>query len=188
MATCQLISGLALPCKNFMPGVRRIFIGNFFSGSTNTGQNLTYTLNATNQITGATITTGKFYTFDLTKEAGEYVETINANAANGTTSYDSILNIYLSQYATNVRNQIYLLAVTKLLVIFEDRNGQYWLMGTDGSGTNTGTSNGVDMNASAALTGKAYASDANGYNLVFGSTEAIGPVEVLSTVIPSITA
>lgn len=186
MATCQLTSGLALPCKNFMPGIRRVYIGNFFSGSTNSGQNVSYTLNATNQITGMTVTTGNFYTFDLTKEAGEYVEAIHGNAANGTTSYESTLNIYLSQYATNVRNQIYLLAVTKLLVIFEDRNGQYWLMGTDGTGTLTGTSNGVDLGESTALTGKAYASDANGYNLVFSAIEAVGPVEVLPSVIPSV--
>lgn len=188
MSTCQLTSGLPLPCKTFMPGVRRMYVGNFFTGATTTAQNVSYSSNSINQVTGLTITTGKFYTFDLTKEAGEYVEAIHANQAAGLTSVESTLNIYLSQYATNVRNQMYLLATTKLLIIFEDRNGQYWLMGTDGTGSVTGTSNGVDMTESTALTGKAYASDSNGYNLVFSAIEAVPPVEVLSTVIAGITA
>ncbi len=186
MANCQITSGLALPCKNFMAGIRRIFVGNFFSGNTNIGQNVSYSTNATNQITGMTVTTGGFYTFDLTKEAGEYVEAIHANAANGTTSFESTLNIYLSQYSTAVRNQMVLLATTKLLIIYEDRNGQYFLMGTDGTGTLTGTSNGVDMGESTALTGKAYASDANGYNLVFSAIEIVPPLEVEASVIPSV--
>ena len=188
MATCQLTSGLALPCKNFMPGIRRIFIGNFFSGSSNTTENLTYTTDATNVITGATISTGKFYTFDLTKESGDIQDAIHANPTNGTTSYESTITVYLSQYSTAVRNQMVLLAKGKLLVIAEDRNGQYWLFGTDGTGTVPSSSNGVDMMDSTATMGKAYGADPNGYTLVFNAIERVPALEVSATVIPSITA
>jgi hypothetical protein len=183
--SCQLISGLALPCKNFMPGIRRVYIANFFSGTT-AGENVTYTTNATNQITGMTVTTGKFYEFDLTKESGDVQDAIHANQTNGTVAYESNINLYLSQYSTNVRNQITILATAKVLIIAEDRNGQYWLFGTDGTGVAPSTSNGCDMNDSTATPGKAYGADPNGYQLVFNAIEKVPALEVLSSVIPSI--
>ncbi len=185
--SCQLTSGLALPCKNFMPGIRRMFIANYFSGST-VGENVSYTTNATNVITGMTVTTGKFYTFDLTKESGDVQDAIHANPTNGTTSYESTITLYLSQYSTNVRNQMVLLATNKLLVIAEDRNGQYFLFGTDGTGTNPSSSNGVDMMDSTGTPGKAYGADPNGYTLVFNAIEKVPALEVLATLIPSITS
>lgn len=185
MANCGPTSGLALPCKNFMPGIKRVYIASFFTGST-IGENLTYSADSNNVITAATLSTGFFYTYDLTKEAGDVTEAINANATNGTTSYSETINIYLSQYSTAVRNKITVLAKSKLLMIVLDRNGQYWLHGTDGTGTSPSTSSGVDMMPSAGLTGKVYASDQNGYNLVFNSTEKVPPLEMSSTVISAL--
>ncbi len=186
--SCQITSGLALPCKSFMPGIRRIFVGNFFSGTTNSGENVSYTVDTTNTITAMTVTSNKFYTFDLTKEAGEVQDAIHANPQNGTTSYESTINIYLSKFSTSVRNQMVLLATTKLLIIVEDRNNQFWLYGTDGSGVVPSTSNGVDMMDSTATTGKAYGADANGYNLVFNAIERVPALEVAASVIPGVTA
>jgi len=183
--SCSLTSGLPLPCKNFMPGVRRMFIANFFTGGTNTAENVTYTLNATNQITGLTINTGKFYTFDLTKEGSDFSEVPHASATNGTTSFETTINLYLSEYSTAVRNQMVLLANTKLLVIAEDRNGQYWLIGTDGTGTSPSSSNGVDMMDSTSGPGKAFG-DTNGYSLVFSASERVPNLEVAASVIPGI--
>lgn len=188
MASCGVTSGLPLPCKNFMPGIRRIYVASFYSGSTTIAQNFTYTANTTNVITGLTLTNGSFYQFDLTKEAGELTEAEHWNPQNGTSSYENTLNVYLSQYSTSVRNQIVLLGKDKLLVLCQDRNGQFWLLGTDGTGSNPSTSNGVDLMDSTATTGKAYASDQNGYNLVFNCTEKVPPLEVSSSVIASITS
>lgn len=185
--SCQITSGLPLPCKTFMPGIRRLFIANFFSGGTNTGENVSYTLNATNQITACTVTTGKFYTFDVTKESSDLTDAIHANATNGTISFESTINLYLSQYSTSVRNQMVALATQKLLVIAEDRNGQYFMYGTDGTGTIPSTSNGVDMMDSTGTQGKAFG-DLNGYSLVFNAIEKTAPLEVLASVIPGIIA
>ena len=77
---------------------------------------------------------------------------------------------------------------TKLVIIVEDRNGQYWLYGTDGSGTAPSTSNGVDAMDSTGMIGKAYGGDQNGYNLVFNAIERVPALEVSATLIPSITA
>ena len=187
MANCGPTSGLPLPCKTFMPGIRRIYIASFFTGST-VGENLTYTVDANSVITGATLSVGKFYTYDLTKEAAEVQDAIHAVPTNGTTSYESTINVYLSQYSTTVRNQIVILSKAKLLLITEDRNGQYFLYGTDGTGTAPSSSNGVDMMESTATSGKAYASDPNGYNLVFNAIEKVPALEVNSSLIASLTA
>lgn len=187
MANCGPTAGLPLPCKNFMPGLRRVYIAPFYSGSTQ-GENLTYTTSPTSVITGATLVAGSFYQFDLTKEAGEVQDAMHFNPQNGTSSYESTINIYLSQYSTVVRNQIVILGKSKLLMIAEDRNGQYWLYGTDGTGLIPSTSNGVDLMESTATTGKAYASDQNGYNLAFNCTEKVPALEIAPSVIASITS
>lgn len=181
MANCGPTAGLPLPCKNFMPGIRKIYIASFFSGSTTT-ENLKYSASTDNIITAATLTVGSFYTYDLTKEAGDVQEAIHANATNGTTSYEDTINVYLSQYSTAVRNKIVVLMKSKLLVVVQDRNGQYWLFGTDGTGTIPSTSAGVDAGESTATTGKAYAADPNGYTLVFSSLERVPPLEITSIV------
>ncbi len=115
MANCGPTAGLALPCKNFMPGVRKIFIASFYTGST-VGENLTYTADANNIVTAATLSTGFFYTYDLLKEAGEVQEKINTSPTTGLVSYEDTLNVYLSQYSTATRNKIVVLAKSKLLV------------------------------------------------------------------------
>lgn len=184
MPNCGPTSGLALPCKNFMPGLQKIYIAPFFSGGT---QNLTFTANSESVITAATLSTGSFYAYDLTKEAAEVQDAIHANAANGTTSYESTINVYLSQYSTAVRNKIIVLAKAKLLLIAKDRNGQFWLYGTDGTGVVNSSSNGVDMGESTATQGKAYAGDPNGYQLVFSAIEKVPALEIDSSIIAAIT-
>lgn len=185
MANCGPSAGLPLPCKSFMPGIKKIYIASFFSGST-TSENLRYTADTNSIITAMTMTSGSFYTYDLTKEAGEVQDLIHASANNGLTSYESNINVYLSQYSTAVRNKMIILAKSKLYVIVLDRNGQYWLFGTDGTGSIPSTSNGVDMTESTATTGKAYATDQNGYNLVFNCIEKVPALEVNSAALTSL--
>ncbi|HWY35504.1 MAG TPA: hypothetical protein VNX68_12735 [Nitrosopumilaceae archaeon] len=187
MANCGPTSGLALPCKTFMPGLRRIFIASFYSGSS-IGDNFTYTTDVNSVITAGTLTTGFFYQYDLTKEAGETQDAMHFNPQNGTTSYESTINVYLSQYSTAVRNKIVTLGKAKLLLITEDRNGQYFVYGTDGTGVVPSTSNGVDLMESTATSGKAYGADQNGYNLVFNCTEKVPALEISSTVIAGLTS
>ena len=137
-------------------------------------------------ITAATLSSGSFYTFDLTKESGDYQEAIHVNATNGTVSYEGTFSAYLANYSTALRNKIVASAKGRMYLIFEDRNGQFFLCGTDGTGTNPSASMGVDMGESTATPGKAYAGDPNGYNLVFNFTEKLPPIEISSSVVASI--
>lgn len=179
--SCGITAGNPIPCNTFMPGLRRMAIAQFFSGTTNIGENLSYTLDATGVATGATLTTGKAYIFDLTKEAGDVNDAIHANATNGTTSYETTIGFYLANYSTSIRNQVAILAKMKALVWVEDRNGQWFLFGTDGTGTIPSTSNGCNLGESTATTGKAYGADPNGYNLIMNAAEKVQFVEFDST-------
>lgn len=180
--SCGISAGNPIPCKTFMPGIRRMAIAQFFSGTTNIQENLTYTLDSTGTATGATLTTGKAYIFDLTKEAGDIQDAIHSSAPNGTTSFESTITVYLANYSTTLKNQVAILTKLKCLVWMEDRNGQWLLFGTDGTGTIPSTSNGVDLMDSTATPGKAYGSDPNGYTLVFNCVEKVQFVEFSSTV------
>lgn len=169
---CTITSGLPLQCRESMPGVQKVFITNF--------ENVTgYTLNATNVITGMTLSPATtFYTFNLNKEAGEFLENGTSSPTNGTVAYEPTVNLYLSKYATTIRNQIQLLAKTKLGVIVLDRNNQYWYLGA---------TNGMDATTLSGVVGKAYLSDPNGWNITLTGQEPVPAFEVSSTLIPSIT-
>lgn len=185
MANCGVSSGNAIQCRNFMPGIKRFYLAPFFSGTTSS-ELLTYTVDSNNVITAATMSTGTFYTFDLTRESGDYQEAIHVNPTNGTVSYEGTFSAYLANYSTALRNKIVAAAKGRMYLIFEDRNGQFFLCGTDGTGTNPSASMGVDMGESTATPGKAYVSDSNGYNLVFNFTEKLPPIEISSSVVASI--
>lgn len=186
MANCGINSGVAVQCRTFMPGIRRVFFAPFYSGSTSI-ETLSYSADSTSVITGATFTAGAtFYQFDLNKEAGDMQEAIHVNAANGTVSYENTLSIYLSNYSTAMRNKIVALAKGRMYAVFEDRNGQFFLMGTDGTGTVPSSSMGVDMGESTGTPGKAYASDKNGYDLTFTSTEKVPPLEISAALMATI--
>jgi hypothetical protein len=184
---CLLTAGLPLPCKNFMPGGRRIAIANFFSG-TSYGENFAYTVDANTVITGATLTTGKAYVFDMLKESIDVQDKENLNPNNGTSSYDSSISFYLSQYSTATRNKMVALANQKLLIFVEDRNGQWFCYGTDGTGINPSTSNGCDLVDSTGTIGKGYAADQNGYTLTATCTERVPPLEINATVMNTLLA
>lgn len=163
--SCLLTSGLPLPCRESMPGLKAIYIANFETVSG-------ITTDATNVVTG--ITAGTFYNFALNKEAGEFTENINSSPQNGTVAYEPTINLYLSKYATVLRNQIVLLAKSKLLVIMLDRNGQYWMAGVE---------NGMDCTAGSGVVGKAYLGDPNGWNITFTGQESVPAKEVSAGII-----
>lgn len=187
MASTILTAGQPIMQKNYIPGVRRLFIANFFSGTTGTalGENITYTLNTANTITALTLSTGFFYTFDMNKEVCDVQDIPHANAAAGTLSFETNITIALSQYTTAMRNQMQLLGQNKLMFIIETRQGQYFLIGSSGEGTAPSTSNGVDMVDSTGTPGKAFG-DNPGWTLIFNAVERVSPIEIAASVIPAI--
>ena len=171
--SCSITSGYPLQCRESMPGVLAVYITNFSNV-------VSYVTDATNVVTGVTLSSATFfYKFNLNKEAGEFTENINSSPTNGTLAFEPTVNLYLSKYATVLRNQIVLLAKSKLAVIVLDRNGQYWLLGA---------SNGMDCTAGSGVVGKAYLGDPNGWNITFTGQEPVAAFEVSASIISTITA
>lgn len=168
--SCSLNSGLPLGCRSSIAGIKTVYFANF--------ENVTsVTASAGDVVTGITMSsTTKFYTFDLRRENAQYSEAITSSIQNGTLFYEGTLNLFLEKSQTSVRNQIMLLAAAKLMAIYLDKNGQYWLVGR---------TNGTDLTAGTIDSGKASA-DANGYNLTFMSQEAASAIEVNSSIISAL--
>lgn len=177
--SCQLMNGQPLPCKNWVAGISRVYFINFYTGATTTVQNLSYTANSSNQISAMTITSGGAYEFANLKEATDNPEGWHSTPSVGTNSYENNLTMFVPQYSTEVRNLLITLSTGKFFIVVLDRNGQYWLLGSDGTGSILGTSAGCDMVESTATLGKAFATDPNGYTLVFNSIERVPPLEIL---------
>lgn len=169
--SCNLTSSIALACKDSIGGIKRIYVTELENKSTLTS--------TTGNVTAFTLATGKqFWTYDFTKETGEFTEKQNTSDENGSLFYEGELKIRLNKRDVTKRNELHLLAQNRLMIIVLDRNGVYWLLGQN---------NGCDLMPSQSMTGKAMG-DFNGYELVFGYKEEIAAMTVNSSLISDLTA
>lgn len=186
MASCQFSAGQPLPCGKYAPGIKNLYLINFFSGSTNVGENLTYTVDATGLVTGMTILNGKAYQVSLLKQAGELTHANNSSDTNGTIGFEDTFTFYISQFSNSGRTFEQLLSFSKVYAVVQDRNGNYILMGSDGSGVVPSSSSGCDLIPSSATTGKDYNTDTNGYTFILSAKEKVAPLFISPSVISSL--
>jgi len=160
MSTCDITSGFTLGCRDNTGGIRNIYI---LSGSvdTVTGSGATGLISA---ISGS----GTFYKFELTRQTGDYTETINGSTENGTVFFEQTVNASFHKMQSATRNQIRLLSKNVTLkMIVETNNGS-----VDGIGKffYLGEQNGLSLNAGQGQSGTAFG-DANAYQLTFTGQE-----------------
>jgi len=156
---CDITSGFELACRDNTGGIKNIFI---LSGS------IASVTGATNGLLTDISGSGTFYKFELTKQTGDFTETITPSNENGTVFYDQVINAPFHKLQSATRNQIKVLAQNQDLKIIvetnngnEDSVGQYWL---------AGQINGMTLTGGSGATGLAYG-DLNGYSLTFGGQE-----------------
>lgn len=168
---CALTSGRALDCRDSVGGIKRLLITELANKAT-----LTTTSGA---ISAFTLSTGKqFWSYEQVRETSNFSEAIQASVENGTLAYETTLTAIFNKGETSTRNQIRLLAQNRLMVIAEDRNGKYWLIGE---------SNGAELTAGTYASGTAMG-DRNGYELTFIAKEAEPIKEVASGLIATLLA
>ena len=160
MATCDITSGFTLGCRDNTGGIRNVYI---LSGSVDsvTGSGATGLISV---ISGS----GTFYKFELTRQTGDYTETINGSTENGTVFFEQTVNMPLHKMQSATRNQIRLLSKNVTLkMIVETNNGS-----SDGVGKYfyLGEENGLSLNAGQGQSGTAFG-DANMYTLTFTGQE-----------------
>lgn len=167
---CALTQGYTLDCKDSLGGIKAVWM--IESG------NVTAVTEASGIVSAITKSSGKvFRKYELVKATGSLTETITASVENGTVFYAQELSIVLNKLQANTRNEILLLSQNTLLVVVQDANDKYWLLGR---------TQGCDVTGGTAATGTAQG-DRNGYTLtITGAEKQLAP-EVNSGIIAGLT-
>ena len=167
---CALTQGYTLDCKDSLGGIKAVWM--IESG------NVTAVTEASGIVSAITKSASKvFRKYELVKATGSLTETITASVENGTVFYAQELSIVLNKLQANTRNEILLLAQNTLMVVVQDANDKYWLLGR---------TQGCDVTGGTAATGTAQG-DRNGYTLtITGAEKQLAP-EVNSGIIAGLT-
>ena len=168
---CALTQGYTLDCKDSLGGIKAMWVINH--------ANVTAVTEASGIVSAITKAASKvFYKYELVKNTGSLTETITTSVENGTVFYAQELSIVLNKLQANTRNEILLLAQSTLMVVVQDANDKYWLLGRF---------TGLDVTGGTAATGTAQG-DRNGYTLTFtGGEKQLAP-EVNSGIIAGLTS
>jgi hypothetical protein len=163
--SCSLTTGYALGCRDSIGGIKAIYVQAFnATGSVN--------VNATNTVTGFTgYSASGFFEYDLTKATSSMTETLNASIENGSIFYAPEVTFTINKLQVAVRNELRLLARNRLLVIVQDNNSRYWVLGS---------ANGMEATAGTAGTGTAFG-DRSGYELTLSGMEPDPMLLIAST-------
>ena len=167
---CELTGSYTLGCADSIGGLRTIYIS--------THNNIT-SYAETGAVISAITQEGStnFYKYDLEKENGMASEVQTKDVANSTNFYEGSLTFSMNKLDVANRNNISMLALNSLFIIYEDMNGAYWTMGQD---------NGADLTTSTGATGQAFG-DRSGHELTFVSKEKFAKLEVPQSVIDTLT-
>lgn len=161
---CVLTQGYTLDCKDSLGGIKAVFL---IAHADVTA------ITQASGIVSAITANDVFYKYELVKNTGAMTETITASVENGSVFYAQELSIVLNKLQANTRNEILLLAKNTLMIIAQDANDKYWLLGK---------TQGMDLTGGTATTGTAQG-DRNGYTLTFtGGEKELAP-EVNSGII-----
>lgn len=151
---CDLTSGRLLDCKAEVGGIRSILL---YSGDNYTPAYYPDGVFAVNYPYG-NITA---YRYDLPRGTGSISEEILSDNINGTTFYEDTLVIKLHRLDNTMRDELKLIAQSRLRIFILDNNDNQWIMGEI---------NGAELVEGTAATGMSL-SDNYGYNLTFKSQE-----------------
>lgn len=159
---CNLTTNITLDCRDSVGGIKELKLRKHPSI-------LDVVTTSANVV--STITTSGWYKYEFLPETANFTETETENAQNGTVFYDQVLNVMLSKLSTTKRNELRILAQSRLDVVVVDRNGVSWLLGWNNGMTKSGT----------AASGQAMG-DMNGYTLVLTGKEEDPMLEVPSAI------
>jgi hypothetical protein len=156
MSTCDIVSGFTLGCRDNTGGLKNIYI---LSGSI-------VSTSGTEGLISVISGSGTFYKFELSRQTGDFTETINTSVENGTVFYEQTVNAPFHKLQSSTRNQVKTLARNPdILMIVETNNSEggtvFFLLGE---------SRGLSLSGGQAQTGTAFG-DLQGYTLTFVGQE-----------------
>ena len=155
--SCKINNSITTPCNRSQGGIRKIYLANGpLDGATE--------LNGTITALYSDVATGTFvtpwYTIELTRVTGTFDEVYEINQANGTVVYNQELRFVSNDHTTTTRQRLAELAESNnIIAIFEDNNGQRWLMREE---------HGSYLSTATTETGISYG-DRHGHTIVIAS-------------------
>jgi hypothetical protein len=152
---CIVTNGRELPCKSGVGGLKNVFFGPYS----------TVTAALTDSSGTITLTDSEtFYEYHI--KGNSSLETaINSSRENGTTFYESTLNLTFTFLDVATQEQIKLLAHSRPQIVVEDYNGNFFLVGKD---------HGCEVSGGTVVTGAAMG-DLSGFTLTFTAQETAPP-------------
>jgi hypothetical protein len=152
---CIVTNGRELPCKSGVGGLKNVFFGPYSTTTaalTDSSGTITLDDNET------------FYEYHI--KGNSSLETaINSSRENGTTFYESTLNLTFTFLDVATQEQIKLLAHSRPQIVVEDYNGNFFLVGKD---------HGCEVTGGTVVTGAAMG-DLSGFTLTFTAQETAPP-------------
>ena len=150
---CNLSAGRAVPCKDVVGGIQKVFFVDFGGLG-----DVTYTADEITDASG----TFSAYEYDL-KGGSSLEQTITSSRETGTTFFEQVLTLNLTKLSKEDNVQIKLLAYGRPQVAVVDNNGNAFMMGVEF---------GAEVTGGTVATGTAMG-DLSGYTLTLTAQEKL---------------
>lgn len=151
--SCNLSAGRAVPCKDVVGGIQKVFFVDFGG--------LGAVTQTADEITNAD---GTFSAYEYALKGGSSLEqTITSSRESGTTFFEQVLTLNLTKLSKEDNVQIKLLAYGRPQVAVVDYNGNAFLMGLE---------HGAEVTGGTVATGTAMG-DLSGYTLTLTAQEKL---------------
>ena len=160
---CLITSGRKVPCKSAVGGIKSIRFADYG------------TLGDPTIVAGEiTLITGDPEWFKFDVKGNSSMETaITSSRENGTTFYDTTLNMTLTFQDKATQEELKLIAHARPYVVVEDYNSNFFLVGLE---------NGGEVNGGTIVTGAAMG-DLTGYTLTVNAQETAPPYFIDATIV-----
>tara|TARA_R110001592_G_C12756227_1_gene712450 strand:+ start:50 stop:613 length:564 start_codon:yes stop_codon:yes gene_type:complete len=156
--SCDLSSGRKVPCKDNLGSIQNVYFCDFDDLSS-------FTLTA-DEVTDAAASGAaiSLYKYEL-KGANSLETNIVSSPDNGTTFFESTLNLVLHKLTKEDNVQIKLLSFSRPRIIVQDMNNNFFLVGKE---------HGCSVSSGTAVTGAGFG-DMAGYTLGMSASEPLLP-------------
>jgi hypothetical protein len=154
---CSITKGRNLPCKSAVGGLKNVYILDYSSAVSD----LT---DSSGEITLPQDATAEFFKFEI-KGNSSLETTVNSSRENGTTFYESTLNLTFTFLDNATQEELKLLNRSRSHYVVEDYNGNYLLIGKD---------HGCEVTGGTIVSGAAMG-DLSGFTLTVTAQETAPP-------------
>ena len=160
---CTITQGRAVPCKSGVGGLKTVYFADYG------------TLGAATIVGGeVTALAGNPALFQFDIKGNSSLETaINSSRENGTTFYESTLNLTLTFLEKATQEELKLIAHARPHVFVEDYNGNYFVVGLE---------HGAEVTGGTIVSGAAMG-DLSGFTLTMVAQETAPPYFITASVV-----